>query len=69
MAALSSPFFNMPLQVPVPPSACSLTGPPAAAYRGGRDSKERVQLFKGARDQIDAQKKLHSRGSANKHAI
>lgn len=47
MAALSSPFFNMPLQVPVPPSVCSLAGPPAAAYRGDRDSKERVQLFKG----------------------
>lgn len=37
----------MPLQVPVPPSVCSLAGPPAAAYGGDRDSKERVQLFKG----------------------
>lgn len=36
-AVPSSPFFNMPLQFPVPPSACSLTEPPAAAYRKDGD--------------------------------
>lgn len=30
-AAPSSPFFNMPLQPPIPPSVCSLTELPAAA--------------------------------------
>lgn len=39
-AALSSPFFNMPLQFPMPPSVCSPRGPPAAAYRGDRDSEQ-----------------------------
>lgn len=40
-AALSSPFFNIPLQFPVPASVWSPAGPPAAAYGGDRASERR----------------------------
>lgn len=45
MAGLSSPFFNMPLQAPVPPSGCSPAGPPAAAYRGERGVEPGCSFF------------------------
>lgn len=46
-AAISSPFFNMPLQVPVPPSVCSPTGPPAVVYRGDTDSERQCHWSRG----------------------